>query len=200
MLDLSALDFEKGGGHVTVVAQDAATGVVLMLAHADREALERTLATGEMHYRSRSRGLWRKGATSGNVQRVVSLSADCDGDAVLARVTPAGPACHSGTESCFGATALVADSLAGLAATIAGRASSGDDATPSYTRRLLSDRNLRLKKIGEEAAELVVALADGDGARASEEGADLLFHTLVALHDAGVSLADLRRVLAGRAR
>ncbi len=200
LLDLSSLDFAKGGGVVTVIAQDAATGVVLMLAHADREALERTLETGEMHYRSRSRGLWRKGATSGNVQRVVSLSADCDGDAVLARVTPAGPACHTGAESCFGDHALTPDSLAGLAATIAHRADTAGDESPSYTRRLLADRNLRLKKIGEEAAELVVALADGDRARASEEGADLVFHALVALHDAGVSLADLRRVLAGRMR
>lgn len=200
MLDLSALDFGKGGGLVTVIAQDAATGVVLMVAYADREALEQTLETGEMHYRSRSRGLWRKGATSGNVQRVVSLSADCDGDAVLARVVPAGPACHSGAESCFGDRALAPDALASLAATIARRAAAPGDGTPSYTRRLLADRNLRLKKIGEEAAELVVALADGDRARASEEGADLIFHTLVALHDLGVSLADVRRVLDGRTR
>src|SRR5439155_4152232 len=83
MLDLDVIDFAKGGGTVTVIAQDAVTGAVLMVAHADREALERTIATGEMHYRSRSRGLWHKGATSGNVQRVVSLAADCDGDAVL---------------------------------------------------------------------------------------------------------------------
>ena len=101
MLDLDRLDFTKGNGLVTVVAQDAVTGAVLMVAHADREALARTLETGEMHYRSRSRGLWHKGATSGNVQRVVSLAADCDGDAVLARVTPAGPACHTGERSCF---------------------------------------------------------------------------------------------------
>ena len=131
MLDLSSLDFTKGGGVVTVIAQDAATGVVLMLAHADREALERTLETGEMHYRSRSRGLWRKGATSGNVQRVVSLSADCDGDAVLARVTPAGPACHTGAESCFGERARAPDSLAMLAATITQRADATRDDTPS---------------------------------------------------------------------
>ena len=84
MIDIDALDFTKGNGLVTVVAQDARTGAVLMVAHADREAMERTVATGEMHYRSRSRGLWHKGATSGNVQRVVSLSPDCDGDAVLA--------------------------------------------------------------------------------------------------------------------
>ncbi len=201
-LDLSALDFDKGGGLVTVVAQDARTGAVLMLAHADREALERTLATGEMHYRSRSRGLWRKGETSGNVQRVVSLSADCDGDAVLARIDPAGPACHTGATSCFGVTALVPETLSALDATIARRVEEAGVSSPapstSYTRRLLGDRNLRLKKIGEEAAELLVALADGDGPRAAEEGADLLFHMLVGLHEAGVSLDDVRGILAAR--
>ena len=174
-----------------------------MLAHADREALEHTLATGEMHYRSRSRGLWRKGETSGNVQRVVSLEADCDGDAVLARVESAGPACHTGQTSCFHETALAADALSVLDGTIARRADEVEaraDADPSYTRRLLRDRNLRLKKIGEEAAELVVALADGDSGRAIEEGADLIFHTLVGLRAAGVSLDDVRAVLRSRAR
>lgn len=200
MIDLSALDFSKGGGLVTVIVQDAATGVVLMVAHADREALERTVETGEMHFRSRSRGAWRKGETSGNVQRVMSLSPDCDGDAVLARVTPAGPACHTGETSCFGVAALESDALATLGGTIGKRAVLEDpgSASPSYTRRLLADRNLRLKKIGEEAAEVVVALADRDGARAVEEGADLLYHLLVGLHDVGVSLDDVRRVLAAR--
>jgi phosphoribosyl-ATP pyrophosphohydrolase/phosphoribosyl-AMP cyclohydrolase len=130
MLDLQQLDFDKGNGLVTVVAQDAATGRVLMVAHADREALERTLATGEMHYRSRTRGLWHKGATSGNVQRVVALAADCDGDAVLARVVPAGPACHTGATSCFDQDATApgtgaGDPLAALDATIAARAGRG---------------------------------------------------------------------------
>jgi phosphoribosyl-ATP pyrophosphohydrolase/phosphoribosyl-AMP cyclohydrolase len=201
MLDLDRLDFEKGKGTVTVVAQDAVSGVVLMVAAADREALERTVATGEMHYRSRSRGLWHKGATSGNVQRVVSLSADCDGDAVLARVTPAGPACHTGAPSCFGSRALGSDALATLDATIAARAEApAEDASrPGYTRRLLGDRNLRLKKIGEEAAELVTACADGDAVRAGEEAADLLYHTLVALHAVGATLADVRAVLGARA-
>ncbi|MEP7382831.1 MAG: phosphoribosyl-AMP cyclohydrolase, partial [Gemmatimonadota bacterium] len=101
MLDIDRLDFSKGDGFVTVVCQDAATHAVLMVARADREALRLTLVTGEMHYHSRSRGLWHKGATSGNVQRVVSLHADCDGDAVLALVAPAGPACHTGAVSCF---------------------------------------------------------------------------------------------------
>ncbi len=200
MLDLDALDFAKGGGTVTVVAQDAITGAVLMVAAADREALERTFATGEMHYRSRTRGLWHKGATSGNVQRVVSLHADCDGDAVLARVEPAGPACHSGAVSCFGVAAERGDELSDLDSVIVARAEHESSDGPSYTRKLLTDRNLRLKKLGEEAAELAVACADADGARAAEEGADLFFHSLVALRGAGVSLNDVRRVLHERAR
>ncbi len=199
MLDLSKLDFTKGNGLVTVVTQDARSGDVLMVAHADREALERTLATGEMHYRSRTRGLWHKGATSGNVQRVVSLTADCDGDAVLARVEKAGPACHTGEETCFGPGRL--DALVALDATIAQRAAQAPvpGEKPSYTRRLLDDRNLRLKKIGEEGAELVTACADGDKARAVEEAADVLYHLLVAVRPLGLTLDDVKQVLAQRA-
>ncbi len=200
MLDLDTLNFDKGSGTVTVVAQDAETGAVLMVAAADRDALERTLATGEMHYRSRTRGLWHKGGTSGNVQHVVSLDPDCDGDALLARVVPAGPACHTGTTSCFGERALAADAIALLDTTIAARAALPAvlNAAPSYTRRLLGDRNLRLKKLGEEAAELVTACADGDVSRAREETADLFYHALVALRALGGSLAEVRTVLAAR--
>jgi phosphoribosyl-AMP cyclohydrolase / phosphoribosyl-ATP pyrophosphohydrolase len=198
MLDLDKLDFTKGNGLVTVVAQDSNTGVLLMVAHADREALEKTVATGEMHYRSRSRGLWHKGATSGNVQRVVSLCADCDGDAVLARVVPAGPACHTGSQSCFGDGALDIHALSALDSTIARRSMEDSSATESYTRRLLDDRNLRLKKIGEESAELVTACADGDLERACEETADVIYHSLVALRAVGGSLADVEMVLARR--
>ncbi len=198
MIDIDTLDFTKGNGLITVVAQDVGTGALLMVAHADREAVERTIATGEMHYRSRTRGLWHKGATSGNVQRVVSLTADCDGDAVLARVVSAGPACHTGSSSCFGDDALDAHALGGLDATIAKRAASSDATEKSYTRRLLDDRNLRLKKIGEEAAELVTACADGDLERACEETADVIYHALVALRAVGGSLADVQAVLARR--
>ncbi|MEO7363309.1 MAG: bifunctional phosphoribosyl-AMP cyclohydrolase/phosphoribosyl-ATP diphosphatase HisIE [Gemmatimonadaceae bacterium] len=201
-LDLDTLDFTKSNGLVTVVTQDALTGVVLMVAHANREALALTQSSGEMHYMSRSRGLWHKGATSGNTQRVVSLSADCDGDAVLARVTPAGPACHTGQISCFGNTALGADALSALDATISARASnttSDPSSKPSYTQRLLSDRNLRLKKLGEEAVELATACADVDAERGAEEGADVIYHTLVALRAIDVSLDDVRRVLSNRA-
>jgi len=207
MLDLETLDFTKGNGLVTIVTQDEVTGAVLMVAHADREALERTIATGEMHYRSRSRGLWHKGATSGAVQRVVSLTADCDADAVLARVRPAGPACHTGSETCFGSGAT--DVLGAVDATIAARAAEDsalanipaagvESVAPSYTQRLLRDRNLRLKKIGEEGSELVAACADGDMARATEEVADLIYHALVALHAVGGSLDDVRCVLHSR--
>ena len=199
-LDLTTLDFAKGGGVVSVIVQDATSGQVLMTAFADHEALEQTIATGEMHFRSRSRGLWHKGATSGNTQRVVSLEADCDGDAVLARVEPAGPACHTGTTSCFPTTSPETDALAELDATIASRLGEPDGAESSYTRRLGNDRNLRLKKLGEECAELVTACADGDRDRAIEEAADVVYHTLVALRAVGGSLADVRRVLAKRRR
>jgi len=187
---------------VTVVTQDAGTGVVLMVAHADREALEYTLRTGEMHYHSRSRGRWHKGGTSGNVQRVVSLTTDCDRDAVLARVLPAGPACHEGTTSCFRDEALRADVLSALDATIASRSvlAVAEGEKPSYTQTLLGDRNLRLKKLGEEAVELATACVDGDRERATEETADLIYHALVALRAVGGSLDDVRAVLAGRAR
>jgi phosphoribosyl-ATP pyrophosphohydrolase/phosphoribosyl-AMP cyclohydrolase len=194
MLDLNALDFEKGNGLVTVVAQHALSGQVLMVAFASREALERTIATGEMHYHSRTRGLWHKGATSGNTQRVESLTPDCDADAVLARVIPAGPACHTGASTCFGEAQT--ETLAELDATIDARAMGAD--AKSYTARLLGDRNLRLKKIGEEASEFVTACADGDAARATEEAADLLYHTLVALHAAGGSLSAVRETLRAR--
>lgn len=199
MLDLDTLDFTKSGGLVTVVTQDARTGAVLMVAHADREALQRTMASGEMHYRSRARGDWHKGATSGNTQRVVSLARDCDGDAVLARVLPAGPACHTGMTSCFGEDHSGASTLAALDAVI-DRRSTSESVPESYTARLLADRNLRLKKLGEEAAELVTACADGDRERAVEESADLFYHTLVALRALGAGLDDVDAALARRRR
>jgi phosphoribosyl-ATP pyrophosphohydrolase/phosphoribosyl-AMP cyclohydrolase len=197
-LDLDGLDFDKGSGSVAVVAQDAHTSAVLMLAYADREALERSLATGLLHFRSRTRGLWLKGETSGHVLRIVELSADCDGDAVLARVEPAGPTCHTGAVTCWGGARV--DALRELAQTIASRAADPAGEQPSYTRRLLGDRNLRLKKIGEEASELVVALADRDRERAAEEGADLFYHALVALAAEGVGLDEVLAVLAKRKR
>lgn len=191
------LDFSKSGGLVTVITQDAVTGAVLMVAHMDREAFEKTVETGEMHYRSRSRGLWHKGATSGNVQHVVSLTPDCDGDAILARVRAAGPACHNGTISCFDQPAN-GDALTGLTSVIESRAQNADG--ESYTRKLLADRNLRLKKLGEETAELVLALADEDRDRATEEAADLMYHMMVALRAQNILLDQVRGVISARNR
>jgi len=192
------LDFEKGGGRVTIVTRDARTGAVLMVAHADPEAIARTEATGEMHYTSRTRGLWRKGETSGNTQKVVRLTADCDSDAVLADVVPAGPACHDGTVSCFREVGEASGGFARLDVVVRSRAEGGEER--SYTRKLLADRNLRLKKLGEEMAEFVTACADGDAARAAEEAADVVYHLTVALRALGLGLGDVATALDRRAR
>lgn len=197
--DLDALDFGKQDGLVPVIVQDATTGDPLMLAFANRVAFERTLETGQMHFWSRSRNaLWRKGETSGNTLTLESLHADCDGDTVLARVAPAGPACHTGERSCFGeGSAVPGGTLTRLDATLAARAVDRPDG--SYTVRLLDDRNLRLKKLGEETAELVAALAVGDAKQAVAEAADLLYHLLVALRAEGVEAAALLEELEKRA-
>ena len=200
-LDLNALNFEKAGGLVTVVAQDADSGLLLMVAHADREALIRTLSSGEMHYRSRTRGAWHKGATSGSIQRVVSLHADCDGDAVLARVRPAGPACHTGAATCFTDAPMSSDTVRSLDAVINQRLQAShavNAGEAGYTARLLADSNLRLKKLGEESAELIIACLGGDRERIAAEGADLLYHMLVSMRAAGVGWDDVTRVLADR--
>lgn len=192
---LDTIDFQKGNGLVVVVAQDARDGSVLMVAFADREAIALSLRTGVMHFHSRKRGLWKKGETSGNTLRVEALFADCDADAILARVAPAGPTCHTGQTTCFGEPD--ADAIRALERVVEARAND-PAASASYTRKLLDDRNLRLKKIGEEASELVVALADEDRARAAEEAADLVYHVMVALRAGGVSFDEVRKVLAAR--
>lgn len=213
--DLDGLDFAKADGLVPVVAQDADDGRVLMVAWATREALERTLETGRAWFFSRSRNaLWMKGETSGNVLELVSLHADCDGDTVLARVRPTGPACHTGEETCFGeGAAPAADGravpaaddramsphvLTELEAVLEARRTERPEG--SYTVRLLEDENLRLKKLGEETAELVTALAKADPDRIPEEAGDLIYHVLAALRGAGVEMAEVWRVLEGRRR
>jgi phosphoribosyl-AMP cyclohydrolase / phosphoribosyl-ATP pyrophosphohydrolase len=191
--DLDVLDFGKAEGLVPVVAQHARTGEVLMLAFADRPALERTLVTGDMWYFSRSRNSsWHKGETSGNVQHLMALHADCDRDSVLALVEPAGPSCHTGDWSCFSGP----PTLPALAGVLAARRSESPDR--SYTARLLADRNLRLKKLGEEATELALACADEDAERAQEEAADLLYHSLVACLALGVTADDVLDALQSR--
>lgn len=201
--DLSALDFGKAEGLVPVVVQDVDSGAVLMVAWADREALLETLRTGTMHFWSRSRGArWKKGESSGNTLALTSLHADCDADTVLALVRPSGPACHTGEDTCFGDAACPTDAevdvLRRLDRTLLSRSSERPEG--SYTVKLLDDVNLRLKKLGEETAELVAALATGDTQRAPEEAADLVYHTLVALRAEGVGLGAVLAALEERAR
>lgn len=194
--DLAGLRFDDRG-LVPMVVQDVASGEVLMVAWANREALERTLESGEVHFWSRSRDeLWRKGATSGNILHLRSLHADCDGDALLAVVAPSGPACHTGDGSCFGEMDRPGDTLGRLWRVLESR----DRARPegSYTTRLLEDENLRLKKMGEEGAELLAALARNDGQRIPQEAADLLYHLLVALRASGSGWDEVLAVLEDR--
>jgi len=198
--DASKVDFDKGGGLVCAVAQDALTLQVLMVAWMDRAALEETVTSGEATFFSRSRQeRWRKGETSGNTLKVESIGLDCDGDTVLLSVTPAGPACHLGTTSCFGAA--VAPGLGRLGAlerTIAARAKASPD--ESWTAKLLAKGPKRIaQKVGEEGVETALAGAAGDVAELCEESADLLYHLGVLLHVRGVSFNDVMAVLAKRA-
>jgi phosphoribosyl-ATP pyrophosphohydrolase/phosphoribosyl-AMP cyclohydrolase len=185
-------------GLVPVVAQSALSGEVLMVAYADRDALARTRETGDAHYHSRSRGvLWRKGETSGHTQRVLDVRVDCDGDAVLYLVSQTGPACHTGTPTCFGTRA--APLLARLADTIADR----DRTRPagSYTARLLADGPAAAaRKVGEEAVETVVAAGSETPERLASETADLLYHVLVLLQAKQVPLERVLKELERRSR
>lgn len=185
-------------GLVPVVAQSALAGEVLMVAYADREALERTRATGEAHYHSRSRGiLWKKGETSGHTQKVEDVRVDCDGDAVLYVVRQQGPACHTGAPTCFGEpTGAVLTRLAG---TIADRGRNRP--AGSYTARLLDEGVGRIaQKVGEEAVETVVAATSQDAARLTSEAADLFYHLLVLLEAKRLPLDRVFEELAQRAR
>jgi len=205
---LSAVKF-GADGLVPVVTQESRSGDVLMVAYANREALERTLSTGLAHYFSRSRGkLWQKGETSEHVQRITEVRLDCDGDAVLYRVEQTGPACHTGTRTCFStvlgrtgrvpAERVVADGgateedpgghvLSRLARTVASRAAARPQG--SYTAQLLAGGVAKIsQKVGEEAVEVVVAANSEDEERLASEAADLLYHLLVLLQARGVPL------------
>jgi phosphoribosyl-AMP cyclohydrolase / phosphoribosyl-ATP pyrophosphohydrolase len=207
---LSAVRF-GGDGLVPVVAQENRSGDVLMVAYADRDALVRTAETGLAHYFSRSRRtLWRKGETSGHVQHVREIRLDCDGDTVLYRVDQEGPACHTGTRTCFstvrgpdgqtlGGEDPGAHPLARLAGVIARRAA--ERAEGSYTVKLLERGVAKVsQKVGEEAVEVVVAANTEDDARLAAESADLLYHLLVLLQARGVGFDAVLQELEARTK
>lgn len=196
-------------GLIPVVVQDARTSDVLMLAYMNAQSLDRTLETRQTWFWSRSRAeLWHKGATSGNTQRVVDVALDCDGDALIVRVEPAGPACHTGQTSCFHNVILdrdeskpVEEDLGEVLSRLYGLIEQRKQERPqgSYTTYLF-DQGLDkiLKKIGEESGETIIAAKNEDRRELAKESCDLLYHLLVLLVDRDVSLADLRDELVRR--
>jgi phosphoribosyl-AMP cyclohydrolase / phosphoribosyl-ATP pyrophosphohydrolase len=198
----AGIEFDENG-LVPCVAQDWSTGEVLTLAYMNREALDRTLESGEVHFWSRSRGtLWRKGETSGNTQRLRSLRYDCDADALLALVEPAGPACHTGERTCFhrtlGETRVAAyEALPALARTLASRRAELPDG--SYSAELFRAGPESIgEKVEEEAEEAARAAREESDERLRAEAADLIYHLGVLLHARGLSFSDALEELAER--
>jgi phosphoribosyl-AMP cyclohydrolase / phosphoribosyl-ATP pyrophosphohydrolase len=191
-------------GLAPAIVQDATSGEVLMLAWMNRESLRRTVETRLATFWSRSRGeLWVKGSTSGNTQAVRAVALDCDQDAILVRVDPAGPACHTGARSCFlagepllDASPAPGDTLTALERVLRSRKQAPPEG--SYSAKLFADEALRHKKVGEEASELVVASLRGNRDEIAHEAADLLYHTLVLLQSHGIGLEDVTAVLRSR--
>jgi phosphoribosyl-AMP cyclohydrolase / phosphoribosyl-ATP pyrophosphohydrolase len=199
-MDASEIQFDSRG-LVPCIVQDWRTGEVLTLAYMNEESLRLTRETGETHFFSRSRGeLWHKGATSGNTQAVKEIRYDCDGDAVLALVEPAGPACHTGERTCFHNGELEPpapyETLPILERTIASRAV--DRPEGSYTTKLLNDPEFNGAKVQEEAEEVARAVREESDERVAEEAADVIYHLAVLLRGRDLSLADAERVLDGR--
>ena len=199
-LDLTDIAFDDRG-LVPVIVQDWGSGEVLTLAYANQLAIDKTKETGELHLWSRSRDeLWHKGATSGNTQAVQALRLDCDGDALLALVVPAGPACHTGARTCFHNGELDPpaphETLPGLERTLADRKANRPEG--SYTVELLDNPKLIGEKVEEEAEEVARAAREETDDRVDNEAADVLYHLLVLLQSRDRSLADAIKVLNDR--
>jgi phosphoribosyl-ATP pyrophosphohydrolase/phosphoribosyl-AMP cyclohydrolase len=199
-LDESGLDWNKGDGLLPLIVQHAHDGRVLMLGYTNREALALTLQTKEIHFWSRSKQrLWRKGESSGHVLRLISIAADCDRDALLCQALSVGPTCHRGTSTCFDGIARAHPWLNELEALIDARADA--DPASSYVATLLAAPPARrAQKVGEEAVEVALAAVSGDTGALRGEAADLVFHLLVLLRGAGLTLADVVAELARRHR
>ena len=198
-MDRSEIRYDERG-LVPCITQDWRSGEVLTLAYMNAESLARTRETGEVHLFSRSRQeLWHKGGTSGNTQTVKGIRYDCDADALLVLVDPAGPACHTGERSCFyngEAEPVPFEALPALERTIAERASARP--AGSYTVSLLDDPALAQAKVREEAEEVARAAAEESEERVAEEAADVIYHLAVLLRGRGLTLTDAERVLDGR--
>lgn len=189
------LDFDKAGGLLPAIVQDALTGKVLMLGYMNREALEKTLEKGLVTFYSRSKKrLWMKGESSGNTLALVDIKSDCDQDTLLVRARPAGPVCHKGTDTCWAEGNYPAGFLGQLEQVIQSR--KGGDPESSYTARLFARGiNKVAQKVGEEAVELVIEAKDEDEHLFLNEASDLLYHYLVLLAAKGYEMADVLRIL-----
>ena len=200
MINFDEIRFDERG-LIPAIVQDAASREVLTLAYMNRESLARTLETKQTWFWSRSRSeLWHKGETSGNTQEVVSLALDCDRDAIIVAVNPAGPACHTGALSCF-ETGTQSQSLGPLLDQLYDLIQGRERERPagSYTTYLFEEGlDKILKKVGEEAAETIIAAKNDDDARLTAEAADLVYHLLVLLVARGVSLTDIAQELGRR--
>ena len=194
---IDSLKFDAAG-LITTVVQHAHSGEVLMVAWMNRDALALTLQRQRLVFWSRSRQqLWEKGETSGNTLTLVSLTADCDQDTLLARALPAGPVCHTGSATCFGEADSGVGFLANLQHIIAQRASESPES--SYTAKLLAAGTQRVaQKVGEEGVELALAATTNDRQKIIDESADLFYHTLVLLRAKDVSLEEVTARLAER--
>ena len=197
---IDQLDFSKLGGLLPAIVQEEATGSLLMVGFMNREAVELTIETGRVTFYSRSRArLWQKGESSGNHLEAVSVHPDCDGDTLLVVARPTGPVCHTGSHSCFATAPRVAEesTVERLERTVRERRRSMPEG--SYTTELFGSGRERIaQKVGEEGVELVIAALGDDRARIVAEAADLLYHVIVLLVDAGLSLADVQNVLRSR--
>jgi phosphoribosyl-ATP pyrophosphohydrolase/phosphoribosyl-AMP cyclohydrolase len=193
------LDWNKVGGLMPAIVQDAATGRVLMLGYMNDEALDKTRATGRVTFWSRSKQrLWTKGETSGHSLELVRLRADCDGDALLVEAVPHGPTCHLGTDTCFGNDFVPqAGFVAQLERIVGERRGAAPES--SYTARLL-DRGIRrcAQKVGEEGVEVALAATAGERDELVDESADLLYHLLVVLAASDISLDEVAERLQRR--
>ncbi|HEY4424888.1 MAG TPA: bifunctional phosphoribosyl-AMP cyclohydrolase/phosphoribosyl-ATP diphosphatase HisIE [Pyrinomonadaceae bacterium] len=202
MINFDEIRFDERG-LIPAVVQDAATREVLTLAYMNRESLARTIETKQTWFWSRSRNeLWHKGEISGNTQEVVSLALDCDADAIVVLVKPAGPACHTGAVSCFDIGAQP-QSLGALLDQLYELIQSRERERPagSYTTYLFEEGlDKILKKVGEESAETIIAAKNDDVGRLTAESADLLYHLIVLLVARGVSLTDIAQELAERGK
>lgn len=188
----------NSGSLIPVVVQDVRNNNVLMVAFTNDEAMELTRKTGYMHYWSRSRQkIWKKGETSGNVQKVIELLGDCDDDAILARVEQTGVACHNGTYSCFFEEPMQPNDIVSELWRVFEERKQGQSES-SYTCRLFNNRNLLLKKIAEESSEVILAAKDGKRDEIVNEAADLMYHLLVLLFDEGIPIQDVHKELEGR--